>query len=92
MEKAEVDEGEMAARINNFIDNDREMFQPRPSDDPKDPLNWPLYIKVRMGEALLTIRMQLTGYTDWSSSASMLACRSRDAEHSHHQPCVWPNV
>lgn len=28
------------------IDEDRNTFLPRPSDDPNDPLNWPMYLKV----------------------------------------------
>ncbi|KAF8864891.1 MFS general substrate transporter [Acephala macrosclerotiorum] len=28
------------------IDQDRDTFLPRPSDDPNDPLNWPMYLKV----------------------------------------------
>jgi hypothetical protein len=27
-------------------DEDRDTFLPRPSDDPNDPLNWPMYLKV----------------------------------------------
>jgi hypothetical protein len=27
-------------------DQDRDTFLPRPSDDPNDPLNWPMYLKV----------------------------------------------
>lgn len=27
------------------IDQDRDTFLPRPSDDPNDPLNWPMYLK-----------------------------------------------
>jgi hypothetical protein len=27
-------------------DENRDTFLPRPSDDPNDPLNWPMYLKV----------------------------------------------
>lgn len=27
-------------------DTGRELLNPRPSDDPEDPLNWPLWLKV----------------------------------------------
>jgi hypothetical protein len=29
------------------VDNPRAHLQPRPSEDPKDPLNWPINLKVR---------------------------------------------
>jgi hypothetical protein len=33
-------------RTNTAIDQDRDTFLPRPSDDPNDPLNFPLWLKV----------------------------------------------
>jgi hypothetical protein len=47
----EEKEGPMEAerdieRSNVAIDQDRDTFLPRPSDDPNDPLNWPMYLKV----------------------------------------------
>lgn len=45
-EKAELNEAELVSRNNQVIDHDRDTFLPRPSDDPKDPLNWSLSLKV----------------------------------------------
>ncbi|KAH8655404.1 MFS general substrate transporter [Xylariales sp. PMI_506] len=36
----------MAAANSQTIDHDRSTFLPRPSNDPNDPLNWPLTLKV----------------------------------------------
>lgn len=44
-EKAELNEAEVIARTYELIDNDRSTFIPRPSDDPEDPLNWPMLLK-----------------------------------------------
>jgi hypothetical protein len=33
-------------RSNVAIDQNRDTFLPRPSDDPNDPLNWSIYLKV----------------------------------------------
>lgn len=46
-EKAELNEAELVARHNEIIDHDRSTFLPRPSDDPRDPLNWPILLKVQ---------------------------------------------
>lgn len=35
-----------AERNDRAIDQDRDTFLPRPSDDPNDPLNFPLWLKV----------------------------------------------
>ncbi|KAH8682693.1 MFS general substrate transporter [Xylariales sp. PMI_506] len=45
-EKADLTEAELTARNNEIIDQDRSTFLPRPSDDPNDPLNWPLWLKI----------------------------------------------
>jgi hypothetical protein len=45
-EKADLNEAELVTRNNDIIDHDRNTFLPRPSDDPNDPLNWPLTLKV----------------------------------------------
>lgn len=45
-EKANLNEAEDVERIHQFIDHDRDTFLPRPSNDPKDPLNWPNSLKV----------------------------------------------
>lgn len=34
-------------RNDTAIDHDRGTFLPRPSDDPNDPLNFPMYLKVQ---------------------------------------------
>ncbi len=44
--KADLNEAELQARHNEIIDHDRDTFLPRPSNDPKDPLNWPMSLKV----------------------------------------------
>jgi hypothetical protein len=44
-EKADLDEAEVAID-NHHIDTNRETFLPRPSNDPNDPLNWPMGLKV----------------------------------------------
>lgn len=44
-EKAELNEAELIERSNQVIDHDRDTYLPRPSDDPKDPLNWALSLK-----------------------------------------------
>lgn len=33
-------------RTGTAIDQDRDTFLPRPSDDPNDPLNFPVWLKV----------------------------------------------
>ncbi|CAK7237905.1 hypothetical protein SBRCBS47491_010200 [Sporothrix bragantina] len=43
--KAGLNEVELIARNNQLIDEDRNTFLPRPSNDPHDPLNWPSWIK-----------------------------------------------
>ncbi|KAI3390477.1 hypothetical protein diail_9554, partial [Diaporthe ilicicola] len=45
-EKSGFNEGENVERSHQVIDHDRDTFLPRPSDDPKDPLNWSLSLKV----------------------------------------------
>lgn len=45
-EKATLNETDLVTRHNDIIDHDRNTFLPRPSDDPNDPLNWPLTLKV----------------------------------------------
>ncbi len=39
--------GDALERTNTAIDQDRDTFLPRPSDDPNDPLNFPMWLKVR---------------------------------------------
>jgi hypothetical protein len=38
--------GEAARGREVSVDQDRDTFLPRPSDDLNDPLNWPMYLKV----------------------------------------------
>lgn len=45
-EKPEFKGNENVERNDQTIDHDRETFLPRPSDDPRDPLNWALSLKV----------------------------------------------
>jgi hypothetical protein len=45
-EKGNVAERTNVVRAEIAIDEDRDTFLPRPSDDPNDPLNWPMYLKV----------------------------------------------
>lgn len=45
-EKSELKENENIERNGHAIDRDRDTFLPRPSDDPNDPLNWALSLKV----------------------------------------------
>lgn len=45
-EKSDYNENETVERNNQATDHDRNTFLPRPSDDPKDPLNWALSLKV----------------------------------------------
>ena len=47
-EKAELNEAELVHMNNEIIDHDRNTFLPRPSNDPKDPLNWPIILKVSL--------------------------------------------
>lgn len=48
-EKSGLDGIEDFERNDQVIDHDRDTFLPRPSDDPKDPLNWALSLKVSIG-------------------------------------------
>lgn len=52
-EKSNLDENENSKRNIHVIDHDRQTFLPRPSDDPKDPLNWALSLKVSIGRSHL---------------------------------------
>lgn len=45
-EKSGFKEDENIERNDHAIDRDRDTFLPRPSDDPNDPLNWALSLKV----------------------------------------------
>jgi len=45
-EKENIAEAGGLVRTDTQIDQDRDTFLPRPSDDPNDPLNWPMYLKV----------------------------------------------
>lgn len=44
--KVDLTEAEAVNRVHQVIDHDRDTFLPRPSDDPEDPLNWALPLKV----------------------------------------------
>ncbi|KAH8742825.1 major facilitator superfamily domain-containing protein [Diaporthe sp. PMI_573] len=45
-EKPDLKGNENVERSDQAIDQDRDTFLPRPSDDPEDPLNWTLSLKV----------------------------------------------
>ncbi len=45
-DKGNVAEVGIAQQHHIAPDEDRDTFLPRPSDDPNDPLNWPMYLKV----------------------------------------------
>lgn len=45
-QKENVNEEAGTQTLDAAIDQDRDTFLPRPSDDPNDPLNWPIYLKV----------------------------------------------
>jgi hypothetical protein len=45
-EKSNLADNNVAERIDIAVDHDRNTFLPRPSDDPNDPLNFPLWLKV----------------------------------------------
>jgi hypothetical protein len=44
------------------IENDRDTFLPRPSDDPNDPLNWPIFLKVRASRFYLNLLLTDSGF------------------------------
>lgn len=46
-EKVELNEAELVQINNEIIDQDRSTYLPLPSNDPKDPLNWPMTLKVK---------------------------------------------
>jgi multidrug resistance protein len=46
-EKGHIAEDNAAGGDSRAVDQDRDTFLPRPSDDPNDPLNFPLWLKVR---------------------------------------------
>jgi hypothetical protein len=48
-EKPDLKGNENVERSDQAIDQDRDTFLPRPSDDPEDPLNWTLSLKVSIG-------------------------------------------
>ena len=45
-EKPDFKGNENFKRNDQAIDQDRDTFLPHPSDDPQDPLNWALSLKV----------------------------------------------
>lgn len=47
-EKPEMSEDESYERQHQVIDQNRDTFLPRPSDDPQDPLNWALPLKASL--------------------------------------------
>lgn len=53
-EKPEVSEDESHERSHQVIDRNRDTFLPRPSDDPQDPLNWALSLKVSIVFSMVT--------------------------------------
>lgn len=50
-EKPEFKGNENVERNDQAIDHDRDTFLPRPSDDPRDPLNWALSLKVSIAKS-----------------------------------------
>lgn len=59
-EKSEYNETGNVNENNQAIDQDRDTFLPRPSDDPKDPLNWALSLKVSIRKSHQNKRLLLT--------------------------------
>lgn len=52
-EKSEFKENESIERNDHAVDRNRDTFLPRPSDDPNDPLNWALSLKVSIKRSLI---------------------------------------
>ena len=69
---------------------DGQQLNPQPSNDPADPLNWPLAVKVqyrrRMFEAWVKHLLILP--IGRGTRPSMSACRSRVIEHGYYQPSI----
>jgi hypothetical protein len=60
---------------------------PLPSNDPKDPLNWPLWLKVHC----LAFAAYLGAHpseTDSGLGTGVRSCRSGCFERRDHQPCL----
>lgn len=66
-EKSGLDGNENLTRNGQVIDHDRDTFLPRPSDDPKDPLNWALSLKVSIGRPGIARRQGTFLFTSYRS-------------------------
>lgn len=69
------------------IDQDRDTFLPRPSDDPNDPLNWPMYLKVSITK--LYESQKLIFHSDCHPASGLCPCRNWDTKYSHYKPSLW---
>ncbi|KAL9619101.1 MAG: hypothetical protein Q9160_006278 [Pyrenula sp. 1 TL-2023] len=70
------------------VPTERALFNPQPSDDPADPLNWPMTLKVECREMNKKENADESGR---SAPASLLVGSTRYPQHGHHQSRIRIN-
>ena len=83
--------GQLEIEENNAVQpvlsRDGRHLNPQPSNDPADPLNWPMALKVIISLRFI-LNLSANVSKGWRSCASVFARCIGNSQYCHYQPCI----